>query len=153
MLGFVEGRLDETEIPEIRETDEDKKHSDQELKKSNFKWALANLRGKSFYNRSIKQDINISRDGISEWKNATKSREQALSVRLLGTLLGIADFWKEGPHVPPDPNIEKVIYFRQHCKINGKNYMAIITVKVYKSQDYRKYYHHFLDDFLVEPKI
>jgi len=152
MLRFVEDRLNETQIPEIWETDEDKKLSDQELKKRNFKWALDNLRGKFFFNRSIKQNINVSRDGISEWKITTKSRDQALSMRLLSTLLEIADFWKEGPHVPPDPNIEKVIYFRQHCKINGTDYTAVITVKAYKSQNYRKYYHHFLDDFLVEPK-
>jgi len=152
MLVFVENRLCEAQIPEIRETEEDKKLSDQELKKRNFKWALNNISGKNFFNTSIKQGIHVSRDGLSEWKNATKSRDQALSVRLLGVLLEVADYWKEGPHIPPDPNIEKVIYFRQGCKINDNMYTAVITVKAYKSQNYRKYYHHYLDDFLVEPK-
>ena len=142
--------MEEAQIPEIWETEEDKKLSDREIKEKNFKWALDNLRGKIFFNRSIKQDISVSRDGLSEWKNATKSRDQALSVRLLGVLLEVAGFWKEGHHIPPDPNIMKVVYFKQHCKINGKNYTAVITVKVYKSQNRHKYYHHYLDDFILE---
>jgi len=75
-----------------------------------------------------------------------------LSIKLLAILLEIAACWKEKPHIPPDPNIEKVIYFRQHCRVNGKDYMAIITVKVYKAQSLHKYYHHYLDDFLLEQR-
>jgi len=90
MLRFVENKLEESSLPEIWETEEEKQLSDQELKNRNFKWALNN-------------------------------------------------------------NIEKVIYFRQHCRINGNNYTAVITVKVYASQNYHKYYHHYLDDFLLEP--
>jgi len=152
MLVFVEDRLYEAQMPEIRETGEERALSDQALKKRNFKWALNNISGKDFFNKSIQQAIHVSRDGLSEWKNATKSRDQALSVKLLGVLLEAADYWKEGPHIPADPNIEKVIYFRQGCTINGNMYTAVITVKVYKAQNYRKYYHHYLDDFLVEPK-
>jgi hypothetical protein len=152
MLVSVESNQKETGIPEIGETEEEKALSARELRNLNFAWALKHLRGKSFINQSINEAITVSRDGLGEWKNATKSREQALSVKLLGTLLEVAEYWKEGPHIPPDPNIEKVIYFKQHCKINGKNYIAVITVKVYKSQNYRKYYHHYLDDFVLEPE-
>ena len=137
-------------IPEIVETEEDKKLSDQELKKKNFKWALDNIRGKSFFNNSIKQNISIARDGLGEWKSATRSREQTLSIRILDALLKIAACWKEKPHVPPDPNIEKVLYFKQHCRVNGKDYTAVITVKAYKSQGRHKYYHHYLDDFSLD---
>jgi hypothetical protein len=73
-------------------------------------------------------------------------------VKLLGFLLEIASYWKEEAPKKPDPNIEKVVYFRQHCRINGKDYTAVITVKVYTSQGYHKYYHHYLDDFLLELK-
>ena len=137
---------------EIEETEEEKELSVRELKKQNFAWALRYFRGKSFVNKSINEAITVTRDGLGEWKTTTKSRDQAISVRLLGILLEVAGFWKESPHIPPDPNIEKVLYFRQHCKINGKNYTAVITVKVYKAQNRRKYYHHYLDDFSVEPK-
>ena len=150
MLVFVEDRLNEGQIPEIGETDEEKNLTDQELKKKNFKWALDNIQGESFFNNSIKQSISISRDGLGEWKSTTKSREQALSIRILDVLLKVAVYWKQKPHVPPDPNIEKVLYFKQHCKVNGKDYTAVITVKVYKSQGRHKYYHHYLDDFLLD---
>ena len=29
---------------------------------------------------------------------------------------------------------------------------GVITVKVYTSQNYHKYYHHYLDDYSLEPK-
>jgi hypothetical protein len=152
MLVFVENNLNEGQIPEIRETSEDKKLSDRELKNRNFTWALQNLRGKTFVNKSIKTGIHVSRDGLGEWKTVTKSRDQALSVKILGVLLEIAAYWKEEAPKKHDPNIEKVVYFRQHCKINGNDYTAVITVKVYKSQGIHKYYHHYLDDFLLDPE-
>jgi hypothetical protein len=152
MLRFLDNSLNEGQIPEIGETEEERQFSDRELKNRNFVWALQNLRGKIFINKSIKTGIHVSRDGLGEWKTATKSRDQALSIKILGLLLEMADYWKEGPHVPPDPNIEKVVYFRQHCRINGNNYIAMITVKVYKSQINHKYYHHYLDDLLGSKK-
>ena len=152
MLGFVENSLNEEQIPEIGETGEEKNLSDRELKNRNYTWALQNLRGKNFVNRSIKTGIHVSRDGLGEWKTVTKSRDQALSVRILGVLLEIAAYWKVETPKKPDPNIKKVVYFRQRCSINGNDYTAVITVKVYKSQDYHKYYHHYLEDFLLKPK-
>jgi hypothetical protein len=155
---FVEGAFEFGEhgleglLPEIWETEVEKSLSDRELKNRNFAWALQNLRGRVFFNKSIKTGIHVSRDGLGEWKTATKSREQILSIKILDVLLEIASYWKEGPHIPSDPNIEKVVYFRQHCRINGKDYTAVITAKVYISQGYHKYYHHYLDDFLLELK-
>ena len=147
----MEDRLSEAQIPEIWETEEDKGLSDRVVRDKNFRWALDNLRGKAFFNKSIKQDISVSRDGLGEWKTVTKSRDQAVSIKLLGKMLKCAVFWKEEPPKNRDPNIEKIIYFRQECKVNGNMYTAVITVKVYKSpQNYYKYYHHYLDDFILE---
>ena len=133
------------QIPEIWETEEEKALSVRELKNLNFTWALKYLRGRSFVNRSINKAITVSRDGLGEWKTVTKSREQAISIKILSKLLESAAFWKEEPPKNGDPNIEKIIYFRQKCKINGNMYVAIITIKVYRSQTYYKYYHHYLD--------
>ena len=152
MLIFVENRLHEAEIPEIWETEEEKALSVRELKSLHFAWALRYLRGKSFINKSINEAITVTRDGLGEWKTVTKSRDQAVSIKLLSILLESGTFWKEETPKNRDPNIEKVIYFKQSCKINGNLYVAVITVKAYRSQNYRKYYHHYLDDFLVEPK-
>ena len=140
------------QVPEIWEDEEEAKLSVQGIKKLNFAWALENLRGKSFFNKSINKAIAISRDGLGEWKTVTKSREQAISVKILDKMLEIAVFWKECLPKNHDPNIEKIVYFRQDCRINGEMYTAIITVKVYKSQNYHKYYHHYLDDFALHIK-
>jgi len=150
MLVLVDN-TEEAKIPEIWESEEEKRLSDRELKKVCFSWALQNLRGKAFTGKLEGTAIHVSRDGLGEWKTVTKSREQALSVKILGVLLETSAFWKEELPKKPDPNIEKVIYLRQHCRVNGHDYRAIITVKVYKSKGYRKYYHHYLDDFLLEP--
>ena len=150
MLVIVENRLDEAQTLEIWETEEERRLSDRELKNRNFSWALQNLRGKTFINKSIRKGIRVSRDGLGEWKTVTKSRDQALSVKILDIMLENADFWKEEPPKKPDPNIIKIVYLRQHCRINGNDYRANITVKVYKSQNDHKYYHHYLDDFILE---
>jgi len=143
----------ETDIPEIWETEEEKKLSARELKKNNFFWALKHLRGHSFTNRSINEAITVSRDGLGEWKTVTKSRDQTVSIKILDKLLECALFWKEETPKNCDPNIEKIIYFRQECGINGNMYIAVITVKVYKSpKNYHKYYHHYLNDFVLEPE-
>jgi hypothetical protein len=146
MLVPVEDILVEAQIPEIWETEEEKNLSVRELKNLNFAWALRNLRGKSFANKSINEGISVSRDGLGEWKTVTKSRDQVVSIKILGQLLENAVFRSKKPHNPPDPNIKEVIYLQQDCKVNGTAYTAVITVKVYKSRNQHKYYHHYLDN-------
>ena len=143
---IVEDKAEKTHIPAIEATEEEKRLTARELKDACFHWALEHMRGRNFFNTSINQDIAVSRDGLGEWKTVTKSHEQALSIKLLEDLLKNAVFWKEEQPKKADPNIQKVIYLKQHCRINGNDYRAIITVKVHKSQDYHKYYHHYLDD-------
>ena len=91
----------------------------------------------------------MSRDGLGEWKTNTKSREQAISIKLLDVFLTNGQFWKEEGDKNRDPNVEKVVYLRQPCKINGNAYSAILTIKVYKHDNYHKYYHHYLDDVIL----
>jgi hypothetical protein len=146
MLVFVEESLNGAKIPEIWETGEEKGLSVRELKNLNFAWALKQLRGKFFVNKAINEAVAVSRDGLGEWKTNTKSREQAISIRILGQLLTNAAFWKKKDHVPPDPNIKEVVYLRQDCMVNGKRYTAVFTVKVYKAGNRHKYHHHYLDD-------
>ena len=138
-----------TITPEIWETEEEKALTVKELKNIYFTWALNNLRGKSFKNLSINNEISISRNGLSEWKSKTKSKEQVISIKILDKLLENAVLINKKPHKPINLNISEVLYFNQNCKVNGKTYTAIITVKVYKSKNQYKYYHHYLDDFII----
>jgi hypothetical protein len=150
MLIFVETMLKEAETPEIWETEEEKRLSDRELKAQCFNFARRYFQGEYFKNKSIRQIIAVSRDGLGEWKTVTKSREQAISIKILDVLLENGTLWKEEPPKNQDPNIEKVIYLRQKCRINGILYNAIITVKVYKAKSYHKYYHHYLEDVILD---
>jgi hypothetical protein len=151
MLIFMEIVLQEVRIPEIWETTEEKRLSDRELKAQCFSFARSHFQGNFFKNNSIQQNIAVSRDGLGEWKTVTKSRDQAISIKILNTLLENGTFWKEEPPKNQDPNIDKVVYLRKKCRINGILYSAIITVKVYKAKRYHKYYHHYLEDTILDP--
>jgi hypothetical protein len=151
MLITVETLLQEAQIPEIWETAEEKHLSNRELKTRCFSFARQHFQRKTFKNKSLRQDIAVSRGGLGEWKTVTKSREQAISIKILDILLETGTFWKEGPPKNQEPNIEKVIYLRQKCRINDTPYEAVITVKVYKARGYHKYYHHYLEDMILNP--
>jgi hypothetical protein len=147
----VEDKVQEAQVPEIWETEEEKALSDKELKAHCFNFAHQRFQGKVFNNKSIQKAVAVSRDGIGEWKTVSKSRDQILSIKILNGLLENGMLWKEEPPKNRDLSIEKVIYLRQRCRVNGTEYRAIITVKVYKAQDYHKYYHHYLDDVALDP--
>jgi hypothetical protein len=148
----VENQLHKAQISGIWETGEEKHLSDRALKELYFLFARQHLQGKNFMNKSINKPVTVSRGGIGEWKTVTKSREQALSMKILDSLLENSTFWKEEPPKNNDPNIEKVVYLRHNCRINGNKYQVIITVKVYKANDYHKYYHHYLEDMGIIPE-
>jgi hypothetical protein len=152
MVRFMADCLQEGQIPEIWETGEEKCLSDRDLKRVCFEFARKHFQGKSFRNRSIHQDIAVSRDGLGEWRTKTKTRDQALSVKILDALLMHGVHWRDGEDLGRDPNLEKYVYFKQPCRVNGANYTAILTIRVYKAGGYHKYYHHYLDDAAIGPK-
>jgi hypothetical protein len=151
MLRFVEDQLQEAQIPEIWETEKEEKLSDYDLRRLCFDFARQHFQGKSFKNRSIGESITVSRDGLGEWRTKTKSREQLISIKILDALLINCIYWYDREDTEKNPNVDKYAYFRQQCRVNGKNYTAIITIKIYKADSYHKYYHHYLDDVVVDP--
>jgi hypothetical protein len=152
MLIFVENQLQKERRSAIWETGDEKKLSDRDLKAACFMFARSHFQGKFFRNNSVNRNITVSRDGLGEWKTVTKSRDQSLSIKIVDALLENADYWKEEPPKNADPNIAKIMYLRGQCKVNGTKYTAVITVKVYKAQNYCKYYHHYLDDPVLVPE-
>jgi hypothetical protein len=86
MLNSVVTVLQGVQIPEIWETAEEKRLSNRELKIRCFNLARQHFQGKAFKNKSVQQDITVSR-GLGEWKTVTKSREQAISIKFLNILL------------------------------------------------------------------
>ena len=62
------------------------------LKRSLYKWAKDNLRGKIVINELSGNLIEISSQGIDEWFSKSKSEEQIKSITLLSEILRLAKF-------------------------------------------------------------
>ena len=127
----------------IEETDHEKTLSTHDLKRDCYIYAREHFQGKMFTNITTGQNIIISKDGLGEWKSKTKSREQILSVKILGTLLENAIFDHDAKDNQSRKNIEKISYYHSACEINNKKYNAVITIRKIKNYG-EKYYHHYL---------
>jgi hypothetical protein len=134
----------------IDETNTEKDLSDHELKKECFGYARQHFQGKKYLNVATGRIILVSRDGLDEWYNKTKSREQALSIKILDDLLESSNLAKSDVDRKGREDIQGVDYFSRYCVVNGKPYEARITVRTTKEQG-TKYYHHYLADIKIEP--
>jgi hypothetical protein len=127
MLVFVETALQE--IPEIRETEEEKGKPFIELRELYINYAKTHFQGKKYHNRGLDEDILVSRDGIDKLEGMLSFREQCLAVRLLDTFL--LDSTVEGRESDRKKrwNVDEFIYLTCRCKINDKPYEVRTTVK------------------------
>jgi hypothetical protein len=134
----------------IVETDTERDLSFDELRRKCLNFAQQNFQGKTFTNKVTGREIQVSRQGIGEWKMKSKTREQVLSIKILDTLLENATFDHDAPDDRGRLGVENFSYFKSLCMINGTPFHALITVK--RTRDYGdKYYHHYLQDIKIEP--
>jgi hypothetical protein len=127
-----------------------KRPSIDELRRECLKYAQQNFQGKTFINKATGREIQVSRQGIGEWKMKSKTREQILSIKILDRLLEDATFDHDAPDEKGRLNVDSFSYFNCLCVINGAPFHAIITVK--RTKEYGdKYYHHYLEDIKIEP--
>ena len=87
ILQFVETMPEETQIPEIWETEEDKELSIGQLKYYYQQIARQRFQGRVFINKDTGRPIRVSKDGIMEWWRKSRRREHIISVQLLGSFL------------------------------------------------------------------
>jgi hypothetical protein len=113
----------------IIETDREKGLSDRDLKRECFQYARENFQGKIFKNTDIDRDILVSRDGLDEWYNKTKSRDQAVSIKKLDKLLENGKLIDRSDDNYKRKYVEGFIYLSAFCTVNGTDYNAVITVK------------------------
>jgi len=125
----VENKPDETQIPAIWETEEDKLLSIGQLKHCYLQIARQRFQGKIFTNKDTQNPIRVSRDGIMEWWRKSRRREQIISVQLLDFFLENGIFIGESPDYKNRPEIEGASQFESVCKVNGKLYKVIITIR------------------------
>jgi len=134
----------------IFETDHEKGLADRELKRECFLYARENFQGRLFKNTDTGRDIFVSRDGLDEWFNKTKSRAQALSIKRLDNLLENGKLIDQSGDNYKRQYVEGFIYLSVSCRVNGADYNAVITVKQTKGNP-DKFYHYYLQDIKIEP--
>jgi len=115
-----------------------------------FPYAREKFQGKLFKNTDTDRDILVSRDGLDEWFNKTKSRDQALSIKRLDGLLESGKMIDQTGDNYKRQYVEGFIYFSASCKVNGTEYNAVISVKQTKGNP-DKFYHYYLQGIKIEP--
>jgi hypothetical protein len=132
------------------ENEHEKGLADRELKKECFQYARENFQGKLFNNADTGRNILVSRDGLDEWYNKTKSREQALSIKKLDKFLETGKKIDRSDDNYQRQYVEGFVYLSASCAVNGRDYNAIITVKQTKGNP-DKFYHYYLQRIQIEP--
>ena len=120
MLICVEVESPDANIPEVWEAEEEKALSNRELKKDCFLYARENFQGKFYHNADIGCDIVVSRDGLDEWFNKTKSRDQALSIKRLDSLLESGKAIDQSSDNYKRQYVEGFVYLSASCSSNLK---------------------------------
>jgi hypothetical protein len=135
----------------VSETDAEKDLTDYELKRSCFNYARACFHGKKYLNGDTRRQILVSCDGLDEWYSKTKSREQALSIKILDDLLTASKLSKPDTDRKGRDDVQRMDHFSRNCIVNGKTYEARITIRTTREHG-DKYYHHYLADIEIEPR-
>ena len=149
MLIFVENRLHEAEIPEIWETEEEKRKSFKDLRKSFIKFARSHFQGNKYYNKAMNEDILVSRDGIDKLEGMLSFREQCIAIQLLDKILINSVVEKYEPDKKNRWNVEGFIYLVYQCRLNDKPYKIYTTIKKTVNNPL-KFYGYILIDIKIE---
>jgi len=132
-------------IPEIWETEEEKKLSVIALKKKYIAYARSQFVDNppiSVLNKDTGWHIEISNRVINEWWGKSRTRERILAIQLLVKMIEEAQFIKTVGDTKMTPGIENVSYFENSCKINGKPYKIKIAVKKMLGKNRRFVYYY-----------
>ena len=105
---------------EIAETEHEKSLPFHDLERECYGYAREHFQGKKFTNKASSQEIIVSKDGLGEWKTKSKSRKQALSIKILDKMLENGVFDHDAKDKLGRKNIESVSYFTSICEINEK---------------------------------
>jgi hypothetical protein len=129
-----------TQIPEILETEEDKKLSIDGLRRYYKEYARKNFKSCPYINKNTGWKIRVSAQGIGEIRKFRK-REHIILVRILDIMLENAILCGTVSDDKKTPGIENVSYLKYNCKVNGKPYSIIITIKKTLNDDIRFFYY------------
>ena len=134
-------KLNATRIPEIWETEDDKKLSTFDLKTKYKKFFQAHLQGHRYLNKDTGILIFVSSDGVRQWVTKSRSREKIIAIQVLDFLLENSTY--EGLPVPDRKEraeIECYKHFHHAVLINGKKYDVVLKVVKPVNQNHKFYY-------------
>jgi hypothetical protein len=145
--------MQRTQIPEIQETEEEKRLPVGDLKQKYI--ALARSRfirnpPMVVLNRETGWAIALSSRVISEWRVKSRTRERIIAIQLLDTMIEGAKFLDTVEDTKGNPGIESVSSFENYCRINGKLFRVNIIVKKQKVIDRRFAYYYSAAEFAVK---
>jgi hypothetical protein len=153
MLIFVENQLQEARIPEIWETEKEKKLPTGDLKKKYIDLArerFVHTPPVVVINKDKDWPIELSGRVIAEWRVKSRTRERIISIQVLDTMIEGAKFLRTVEDTKNTRGIENVSYFENFCKINGKLFHINITVKKQKIVNRRFAYYYSASEFEVK---
>ena len=133
------------QLPEIWETEEDKKLSIDGLRRFYKEFARKTFRRSPYINKNTGWIIRVSAQGIGEIRKFRK-REHIILVRVLDSMLENSIFFDTVPDEKNTPGIENVSYFDYKCKINGKAYSVRMILRKAIGDDTRFFYYYKLTE-------
>ena len=133
--------LDEAQIPEIWETEDDKKLSTFDLKTKYKKYLQAHFQGNQYLNIDTGIWIFVSSDSVGQWVKKSRSRDKIIVIQILDFLLENSK--NEGLPIPDRKDraeIEHYKHFLHPVFINGKKYNVILKIVKPLNQPHKFYY-------------
>jgi len=122
----------DTQIPEIWETDDDKKLEIKQLKKKYTKYAYRHFIKETplvLLNQNTQWKIEVTTRVIREWWRKSRTRPRIIAIQLLVIMIETAIMIKTGKDTKHTPGIESVSEFENWCMIEGNLYKIRIVVK------------------------
>ncbi|MCL2444348.1 MAG: hypothetical protein FWD13_12930 [Treponema sp.] len=130
--------MENSKVPEIWETKEEKELTTKDLKNKFYTHAKNKYLRDSLFivlNKDKNWPIELSRRVISEWRIKSRTRERIISIQLLDIMIEGAKYIRTVEDARNTNGIENVSYFENQCNINGKLFKINITVKKQKWLD------------------
>jgi hypothetical protein len=131
-----------SQIPEIEESEEDKKLSTFDLKTKYKIYLQTHFQGHRYCNKDTGVWISVSSDCVRQWVKKSRTREKIILIQVLDFLLENSKY--EGPPIPDRKNraeIEHYKNFHQSVFINGKKYNVILKVVKPVNKNHKIYYY------------
>ena len=133
----------ESQIPEIWETDEEKKLDIKKLKEKYTKYAHDYFIKEPplvLLNQNTKWNIEVTTRVIKEWWKKSRTRPRIIAIQLLDVMIETARLVKTGKDTKNTRGIESVSDFENICKIDRKPYKVHIIVKKQPNRRFAYYY-------------